>query len=384
MKIRTAFALVLLASVLSAPIAAQGAASTPLSTRKILAKVNLVSSEILYADEITTAIAELEKLAKGQKMSSKDKLSLIVQKIDDALFKQFGSREAIKVADTEIAQRISDMKGQSATEAMIQASLISQGILIDVKSYVREDIIFSRYVMAKKQDELKAAGKYEVQEFLKAYDDMKFNLRRPDLLRFSMIFVNLQGMSDAEKKKAGELMQSISKQVKVNANRFDEFLVKGLVDQDAGYATAPSGTIYKTQDSKKQNPAIYEAAFSLKEGQVSDVIADETRICIIRATEFIPERLLGLTDRIDTLPAGGTAGYLQSISPGATVLDLIAYEIRNAKSEAFSKKIRNEIFDDIRKKGSVKITLSSLSPFLDQAEIDSLKAMKGQYNLSFE
>ncbi len=384
MKIRTAFAIALLVSLLPAPIAAQGAAATPLSTRKILAKVNLVSNEILYSDEIASAIAELEKAAKGQKMSSKDKLSLIVQKIDDALFKQFGARESIKVADAEVAQRISDMRGQSATEAMLQASLISQGILLDLKSYVREDLIFSRYVMAKKQDELKAAGKYEVQEFLKAYDDMKFNLRRPDLLRFSMIFVNLQGKSEAEKKKSAELMQSISKQVKVNEGRFEEFLIKGLVDPDAGYATAPSGTIYKTQDSKKQNPQIYEAAFALKEGQISDVVADEARICIIRATEFIPERLLGLTDRIDTLPSGGAAGYLQSISPGATVLDLIAYEIRNAKSEAFSKKIRNEIFDDIRKKGSIKITLASLSPFLDQAEIDSLKAMKGQYNLSFE
>ena len=179
-------------------------------------------------------------------------------------------------------------------------------------------------------------------------------------------------------------MQSISRQVKVNANRFDEFLVKGLVDPEAGYTTAPSGTIYKTQDSKKQNPQIYDAAFSLKEGQISDVVADDSRVCIIRATEVIPERQLSLTDRIDTLPAGGTAGYIQSMSPGATVLDLIAYEIRNAKSEAFSKKIRGEIFDDIRKKGSVKITLSSLKPFLDQAEIDSLKAMKGQYNLSFE
>src|SRR5512145_1976636 len=99
MKIRTVLAVALIVSVLAAPIAAQGAASTPLSTRKILAKVNLVSNEILYADEITSAIAELEKVAKGQKMSSKDKQSLIMQKIDDALFRQFGARESIKVAD---------------------------------------------------------------------------------------------------------------------------------------------------------------------------------------------------------------------------------------------------------------------------------------------
>ncbi len=383
---RSSLYVFIMAVVLTAPIAAQtsGGKSTPLTTRKILAKVNLTSNEIIYVDELKAAVDEIEKAAKGQKMSSKDKLNAMLQRIDDVLFRQFGERESIKITDNEINSKLAEMKGQNTTEAMIQATLLSQGILLDLKSYIREELIFSRYVMAKKQDELKAAGKYEVQEFLKAYDDMKFNLRRPDLLRFSMIFVNIQGKSDADKKKAAELMESIAKQLKVNASRFDEFLIKGLVDPSAGYTTAPSGTIYKTQDSKKQNPAIYEAAFALKEGQISDVITDDVRICIMRATEFLPEKQLGLTDRIDTLPASGTAGYLQSLSPGATVLDLIAFELRNTKSEAFSKKIRNEIFSDIRKKASIKITTAALSDFLDAAEIETLKSMKSDYNFTFE
>jgi hypothetical protein len=374
---------------LAAPLAAQAAGSkaTPLATRKIVAKVNLVASEMIYADELTAAVDELEKAAKGSKMSSKDRLNLLVQRIDYVLFRQFGDRESIKVGDADVASRLNDLKAQAgsgATDAYIQASLISQGIYIDSKSYVREDLVFSRYVMTKKQDELKAAGKYEVAEFQKAYDDMKYNLRRPDMLRFSMIFVNLQGKSEADKKKAADAMGAIAGQLKVNPARFDEFLIKGLVDPNAGYVTAPTGTIYKTQDSKKQNPEIYDAAFGLKEGQVSDVVADASRICILRANDFLPEKQLGLTDSIDTLPASGSVGYLQSVSSNATVLDLIAYELRSGKSEAFSKKVRDEIFADIRKKASIKITLASLDGFLDASEIDSLKAMKGQYNFSFE
>jgi len=382
--------LTILSVALLAPLAAQapgGKQSTPLATRKVAVKINLTAPEMIYVDELAATVDELEKAAKGSKMTSKDKLNVLVQRIDFVLFKQFGEREAIKVSDAEINARLSELKGQSASgasDAMIQASLIAQGILVDVKTYLREDLIFSRYVMGKKQDELKAAGKYEVAEFTRAYDDMKFNLRRPDLLRFSMMFVNVQGKSDADKKKAADAMGAIANQLKVNPGRFDEFLIKGLVDQNAGYVTAPAGTIYKTQESKKQNPAIYDAAFSLKDGQISEVITDQNRVCIIRANEFLPERQLGLTDFIDTLPSNGTIGYLQSVSPNATVIDLIAYELRSAKSEAFSKKVREEIFNDIRKKATIKITLASLSDFLDAAEIESLKAMKGDYNFAFE
>lgn len=386
MRIRNAVYLVLMAFILSAPIAAQasGGKATPLATRKILAKISLTSNEIVYVDEVKATINDIERIAKGQKLSSKDKLNVVLQKIDDVLFKQFGERESIKISDAEVNAKLAEMKGQAATDEMLQTTLFAQGILIDYKNYIRDELIFTRYIMTKKQDELKAAGKYEVQEFLKAYDDMKYNLRRPDLLRFAMIFVNIQGKSDADKKKAADLMDSISKQIKVNPSRFDEFLIKGLIDPSAGYTTAPSGIIYKTQDSKKQNPAIYEAAFALKEGQISDVIADDVRICIMRATEFLPEKQLGLTDRIDTLPSSGTAGYVQSLSPNATVLDLIAFDLRNSKSEAFSKKIKNEIFSDIRKKASIKITTASLSDLLDDAEIEALKSKKSDYNFTFE
>jgi hypothetical protein len=390
MKLRNVCSTILLSVALLAPIAAQasgGKAATPLATRKVVAKVNLTSQELVYLDELTAAVDELEKAAKGSKMASKDKLNLFVQKIDYALFKQFGDREAIKVSDADVASRLAELKSQAggnATDAAIQASLIAQGVYLDTKGYLREDLIFSRYVMTKRQDDLKAAGKYEVSEFMKSFEDMKFDLRRPELLKFSMIFVNLQGKSDADKKKAGDSMQAIANQLKVNPAKFDEFLIKGLVDQNSVYITAPSGTIFKTQDSKKQNPAIYDAAFSLKEDQVSDLVTDSNRLCIIKANELLPEKQLGLTDSIATLPSSGAVGYLQSVSPSATVLDLIAYELRSSKSEAFSKRIRTEIFDDIRKKATIKVALSSLDGYLDASEIETLKSMKGQYNFTFE
>jgi hypothetical protein len=390
MKLRNGCLTTLLCLALFAPAFSQATgskAATPLATRKIVAKVNLTASEMIYADELAATVDELEKAAKGSKMGSKDKLNLLVQRIDYVLFKQFGDRESIKVTESDLSARIADLKSQagaSASDAAIQASLIAQGVYLDTKSYLREDLLFSRYVMTKKQNELKAAGKYEVSEFTQAYEDMKFNLRRPELLRFSMLFVNLQGKSDADKQKATAAMQSIADQLKVNPTRFDEFLIKGLVDQNAGYVTAPTGTIYKTQDSKKQSPAIYAAAFALKEGEISGLISDTSRLCIIRAGETLPEKQLELTDGIDTLPSAGAIGYLQSISPNATVLDLIAYDLRSSKSEAFSKKVRNEIFDDIRKKASIKVALASLSDFLAPPEIEALKAMKGQYNFTFE
>jgi hypothetical protein len=98
-------------------------------------------------------------------------------------------------------------------------------------------------------------------------------------------------------------MRSIAGKLKVNPSDFDEYLVQGGIDpKSAGFQTVMMNlVIAKTAESKKQYPALYEAIFNLKEGEVSDLIEDDTGSSSSGPALYLPEKQLGFDDLIEGL-----------------------------------------------------------------------------------
>jgi hypothetical protein len=68
------------------------------------------------------------------------------------LFRQYCDREGIKVSDSDIANQIAQYKasiGPGATDAMVEASLRRNGVFTDMKTYVKQDLLFTNYLKAK-------------------------------------------------------------------------------------------------------------------------------------------------------------------------------------------------------------------------------------------
>jgi hypothetical protein len=385
---RLALAVSIFAFLSATGLAAQ--AASPLPTRKPIVQVNLQVNEPYYLE---TFKADIERLESGVnaispqkiKIDSKDKLTILLDTIDMMLFRQYCDQQGIKVSDSDIANQMAQYRnslGPGATDAMVEANIRrSAPFFTDMKTYIRQELLFQAYLKAKKSDEVRAISQPSASDVLKAYDEMKFNLRRPNSYRFTMITALTQGKSDADKKKAKDTMRGIADKLKVNPNGFDEYLVRGAIDpKTAGYQTMLNLVIAKTAESKKQYPALYEAIFDLKEGQVSDLIEESTGFIIVRAGAFLPEKQLGFDDLIEGL----TNSKAAQSNPSATVLALVVNELQATKYGELQKTTRDAVNAKLRHEGSITLTLGNLAGMLDDPEIATLKslALKGSgYNL---
>jgi hypothetical protein len=383
MSIRSLTRLCLAAS-LFAFIAAVGLfaeSATPLPTRRPLVQVNLKANEIYYLDAFKSDIDRLESgvnavSTQKLKLTSKDKLDILLAQIDMMLFRQYCDREGIKVSESDINNQISQYKaslGAGATDAMLETSLRRNGVFYDTRTYIKQELLFSNYLRAKKADDVKAISQPTAADVLKAYDDMKFNLRRPTSYRFTMLFARTQGMSDVDKQKATDTMRAMASKLKTDPSLFDDYLAKGAIDPKAvGYQTMIGVYIAKTPDSKKQYPGLYDTIFQLKEGEVSDLIQDDTGCSIVRVNLYLPEKQLALDDTIEGL----TTTRASQTNPMATVLQLVASELQNNKYATLQKSTKDELNTKLRKEGSITVSLATLSEVLDSTEVDAVKALK--------
>jgi len=389
-RLGLAAALVTLLSVagLSVPVVAETTtpAATPLPPRNPVVQVNLKTNEPYYLETFKADVDRLESglnsmSAQTIKLASKDKLNILLDTVDMMLFRQFCDREGIKVSDGEVANQIAQYKnslGAGATDAMVEASLRRNGVFTDVKTYVKQDLLFASYLRAKKVDEVKAIGSPSAVDVLKAYDEMKFNLRRPTSFRFTMITALTQGKSDADKKKARDSMHTIADKLKINPSGFDDYLVRGAVDKNAGYQTMMNLVMAKTAESKKQYPALYEAIFNLKEGEVSDVIEESSGFIIVRAGAYLPEKQLGFDDLIEGL----TNSKASQTNPSATVLALVVNDLQSSKYAELQKATRDAVNAKLRKEATIALSLSNLAGTLEDPEIAKLKGLKAEgYNI---
>jgi hypothetical protein len=374
---RLTLAVSLLAILSAAGLAAQ--AASPLPTRKPVLQVNLKGNETYYLETFKGDIDRLESGLNAMsvqkvKLGSKDKLNILLDTIDMMLFRQFCDREGIKVSDSDIANQIAQIKasiGPGATDAMVESSLRRNGVFTDTKTYVKQDLLFTNYLKAKNTDDIKAIGQPSVADVLRTYEDMKFNLRRPSSYRFSMLIATTKGKSDADKQKAKDLMQSISGKLKLDPSDFDKYLVQGGIDKSAGFQTVMDLVIAKTAESKKQYPALYNSIFNLKEGEISDVVEDDSGYSIVRAIVFLPEKQLGFDDTIEGL----TNTKAAATNPSATVLQLVVSELQNTKYAELQKTTRDMINAKLRKEGTITIIVSNLADQLDEPEMTALKAL---------
>jgi hypothetical protein len=375
---RLALALSAFTILPAAGLAAQTA--TPLPTRKPLLQINLKANEPYYLETFNGDIERLESglnalSVQKTKLASRDKLNILLDTIDMILFRQYCDREGIKVADSDVANQIAQYKaslGAGATDAMVEANLRRNGVFTDIKTYVRQDLLFATYLKARNSSDLQAISQPKADDVLKTYDDMKFSLRRPTSYRFTMLVARTQGMSDADKKKSADIMKSIADKLKANAADFDTYLVRGGLDsKNAGYQTMMNLVIAKTAESKKQYPGLYDAIFKLKEGEISDLIEDDNGYSIVRAGTYLPEKQLGFDDVIEGL----TGLKASAANPAATVLALVVNELQSTKYAQLQKTTRDAINARLRKEGNITIYLSNLSGQLDDPEIAALKAL---------
>jgi parvulin-like peptidyl-prolyl isomerase len=329
---------ILLAAFCIASLGAQTTIDKPAAT------IKLTRQEVISMRQIRTDVERLEKTT-GLKFTADQIKDVLNARINSMLFVQFCEKEKILVDKKEIEQALAQMTASispKATIADLEASLRSNGVFVEPEVYVRQRILFERYVDTKRAAELKAARvPPTADEILKAYDLAKASLVRPDTVRLSVLYVDTRGKSDADAAKLKDTLQAISGTLKVNPAKFDELILRS--GDAAGYKSIASLYVQKTAEYKTMFGAeFFDAVFKLKTGEISGMIASPTGFRIVRSNEFLAQKQLGLSD---TVPG----------NQNMTVQEFLAYQLASEKESAFMDKLEAELIAKLRTDASIKI-----------------------------
>jgi parvulin-like peptidyl-prolyl isomerase len=338
---------------LSAAVIALALASTAAGAQTIdkpAATIKLIKLEVYSVRQFKTDIERVET-AVGRKLDAATRRQLLDSQLNALLFKQYCDREKIMVSDAEVNSGIAEMKqqiGPNTDDAQLEAAMKSQGIFNDPKSYVRQQLLLSRFLQVKKGDEIKALKNPTPDDILKAYDLQKSSLVRPDTARISILYVDLRGKNNDDKKKSSDLFRAVAAQLRSNAAKFDELMLKAG-DPATGYRATVSLLVEKTPQSQNlYGPEFFDAVFKLKAGEISPLIENSAGLQVVRMNELLPQKQLTLSD-----PVPGQAN--------ATVQDYIAYNLQMKQRSDFLQKVQDELLAQLRKEATVKIYEENLA-----------------------
>jgi len=331
------------------------AAFAQTSIDKPAATVQLIRPEVISVRQFKADVAKLEA-SSHSKLTEDQRLQFLNSEIDSRLFLQYCEREKIIVSDAEINNALSQMKaslGANASDAQLESALRAQGVFLDARSYVRQQLLLQSYIKTRHASELKSIKEPSADEVLKAYDLHKSELIRPDMVRASVIFIDYRTMDAAQKKKGADAMKSMAAAIKSNPARFDEYMLKA----------GDSGSVYKATQNfyvgkTSQYVQIYgddfvNRVFQLKTGDVSGLIETKDKdesvgLQIVRVNEILPQKQLTLSD---TLPN----------NPQATVQDYLKYSLLQQQQQTVLSKIQKDLVDQLHKEGKIKIYQENLN-----------------------
>ena len=209
---------------------------------------------------------------------------LLENLIDRELLYQQSRVKGISVKDAEVNEQFDRLKKQYPDEQSFKDSMAEDHLTEDtLKSRIRMNLAVQQFV------EKEFGGKVDVAEAeaKSFYDGHPEYFTEPETIRASGILIKVDMKSDAAKKEeARKKMEDIQKRVK----KGEDFAV--LAKDFSQDASAAQGGDLGTIPRGRMPKALDDAAFSLKPGEVSNVVETELGFHLIKVHEKKPEKVV--------------------------------------------------------------------------------------------
>jgi hypothetical protein len=349
-------------------------AQTPITKGRPAAEVMFNVNKLYYTvDELKADRARLLAALKPpvdsgpqfEEWNRKLSVTILAQRIQAILIRQFCADKKIYVSDPEVSAAIASMmKGmpQGADDSSLAATLYSQSVFIDTRSYITQSIMMDKYLQQKMKDDKVSPREPSSDEIMKAYDLMKSSLIRPDTARVSMLIADNAGATDADRRKVLDTMHGLADQLRNAPSKFDEILLKAN-DPGSIYKGIASALIDKTpQRQSSIGPKLFDAIFSLKAGEISALVENGPTLVVVRVNESLPQKQMTLTDTLNVNGLGVT-----------TVQNLIIMQFQQNELDAIQAKMMDEASNLIYKDAEVKINLPYLTGLLEEKDLGPIK-----------
>jgi len=188
----------------------------------------------------------------------------------------------IKADPTEIDQRVQQLRGQFPDEQAFSKALKDRGLTLDsLKHDAQVDLSVNKLMDAEMSTQ-PAATDQQAKDF---YDKNPDRFKQGESVRASHILIHVkEGADAAARKKAKAEIDAVLKQVRAGG----DFAKLAQEHSQDGSAAQGGDLNYFTKG--QMVPAFEQVAFSLKPGQVSDVVQTQFGYHIIKVTDHKPAR----------------------------------------------------------------------------------------------
>jgi len=186
----------------------------------------------------------------------------------------------VAIADEEVDNSIKQMRAQFGTEAEFKKALDARGMTLDkLKSDTRIDLSINKMVEAEVAAQT-APSDLQIREF---YDKNPEKFKQDEAVRASHILFRVDENADAAtKKKAMDQAQAVLKEARAGAD-FAELAKKHSAD-----GSAQQGGDLNFFTKGQMVPQFDQAAFSMKPGEISDIVTTQFGYHIIKVTDRRP------------------------------------------------------------------------------------------------
>jgi parvulin-like peptidyl-prolyl isomerase len=321
-----------------------------------VAIVNLIRSEPISVGQLRTEVERFEAAA-GRTLSVDERRQVLDTVINEKLVLQAAERDRIVVTDNEINQYFSELRSQLAQNIGHQpseaefAQAVRNESGMDVASFrtmLRTQMILQKYLSAKKGDLLNSYKVPTEQDIAAKYNLSRTELVRPETVRLSVIQIPF-GSDAAARTRARELGDRLIRDIGSDPSKFDEVAMRGAA-ANSGYSAGDAAYLPRNEaalSSVGQN--LMNAAFSLRQGQVSSLIEGLDGFYIIKVTANYALKNLELDD-------------IYQLGTNVTVRNLIGQSLLNERQQAVLNQATNEIITELRAGGrSFQIVESNLN-----------------------
>jgi len=306
------------------------------------ATVNLIRTEPITVRQLRTEVVRMEQ-ATGRTLTQAERLQVLDVMINERLVLQAAERDRITVTENEVNQQIQQLRGGMAqqlgrqpTDAEFAQAVMNESGL-DVSSFreqLRRQMIVQKFLLAKKGPLIESVRVPTDAEILAEYNLLRSELVRPETIRISMIQVPY-GSDAASRTRARTLADSLVREINNDPSKFDEVAARS-VSPNSGFQAGDAGYLPRNQEARALvGQAFMDAAFSLRQGQVSRLIEGLQGFQILKVTENYAVRNLELND-------------IMQLGTRITVRDYLGQLMLNQRQQAVLAQASQELVSELR------------------------------------
>jgi len=306
------------------------------------ATINLIRTEPITVRQLRTEVTRMEQ-STGRPLTQAERLQVLDVMINEKLVLQAAERDRISITENELNQQIQQLRsalaqqlGRQPTDAEFAQAVMNE-YNIDVPAFreqLRRQLIVQKYLMAKEGDTINSIKMPTDAEISAEYTIRRSELVRPDTIRFSMIQV-LYGNDAASRQRARSLIDSLVREINNDPSKFDEVAARS-VSPNSGFQAGDAGYLPRNAEARQVvGQTFMDTAFTLRQGQVSNVIEGVQGFQIIKVTENYASRQLELTD-------------ILQLGTRITVRDYIGQFLLSQKQQATLAQVSQKIVNELR------------------------------------